>query len=150
MASATIKQRTARDCFLCCAAMLAGISYDELVRKVSEETIKRIQERGTYSDDIYEVFKKLGLQWGFHYTTISHPNDKESADYVSPSAARRLLWGRKAMIQAKSITGKFEGEFHMLYWDGRNLHDPGNDAVYTWDKVEPVYTWIFSSETEPF
>jgi hypothetical protein len=62
-------------------------------------------------------------------------------EYATTGFLRNILWGRRALVQVPSKN--YPGEQHIIYWDGRELHDPSNMRQWEWSQVEPIYLWIF-------
>jgi hypothetical protein len=115
--------------------MAAGKSYEELF---DPEFCQRIEaNKGCNNDEIEEAFCKAGLKKDEDYIT-------RYMGHAAPHEIRDLLWKRKAMIQVDSLN--YEKGMHMIYWDGKEIHDPSNKQVYKWmSHVRPVYVWVFNN-----
>ncbi len=53
-----------------------------------------------------------------------------------------LLWGRRALVQVKSKN--YEGQSHMVFWNGRKVFDPSPLRTFEWNEVEPQHVWLFN------
>lgn len=138
----TIKQRAddglqRKDCFLCCAAMAAGKSYDDSWGALTDDLREVMHVRGPKDKECAEVLRLLGLGEAIRDYTILF----RLPEFGTVGFMRNMLWGRRAMIQVPSKN--YDGEMHIVYWDGRELHDPSNLRLYAWIEVEPVYVWLF-------
>lgn len=143
----TIKQRFEKDCFLTCIAMAAGIEYDLALYLFGDELVEKVKAKGTYGNLVTEAFLRIGLVPDADYTVVNHCIVAEGNLFrLPPHSFRDLLWGRRACIQVKSKN--YEGEYHIVFWDGRVLHDPSPLKTYEWDEVEPIYAWIFDERKD--
>lgn len=137
----TIKQRHEKDCFLCCLAMAAGLTYGEAAEKWGPDFVARVAENGCYDKDVITAFEALGLVREQHYRALFI-----MPEYASVGFLKNVLWGRRACVQVRSKN--HAGEMHIVYWDGAALHDPSNKRTWLWDEVEPIYLWLFDERGE--
>lgn len=136
-----VKQRAVNDCYLCCMCMLLGITYEEITQRLGSEFVAHVQQNGTYGDYVEQMYASLGLQYGLDYYKV-YKHDVKLPYGASSEFARTILWGRRALIQAKSLNQ--EGKFHLVYWDGFDLFDPTNLQAYSWDTLEPMNIIVFN------
>jgi hypothetical protein len=152
----TIKQRfdgdlQRKDCFLCSAAMAAGLEYDAAWERLSDDLRACLapDQRGPQGDQCDQILSRLGFE---RVRVGARTGDPSSApgdyfvlfmmpEYATTGFLRNILWGRRALVQVPSKN--YPGEQHIIYWDGRELHDPSNARTWAWSEVEPVYLWIF-------
>jgi hypothetical protein len=135
--AATIKQRHERDCFLCCIAMVAGLTYEQAAEKWGAEFVAEVGAKGlTGSKRIDHAFGAVGLERDVHYRVLFM-----LPEYAALPFLRNVLWGRRALFQVRSKNNP--GEHHIVFWDGAALHDPSNKRTYAWEEAEPIYVWIF-------
>lgn len=135
-----VRQHGDRDCFLCCMCMALGLSYEQMTQQVSPALVQRIQQEGTFSEDIALVMRLLGLDTKVQVRSF-YRHDPALSYGSSAEFARDMLWGRRALIQVKSLN--VEGGRHIVYWDGEQLFDPSNQRIYLWDTLQPLYITIF-------
>lgn len=145
----TIKQRfdgdkQRKDCFLCCAAMALGLTYDEAWRRAGDlQPVFLSDGKGPRDKQCDLLLLRLGgLERNVDYHVLFM-----MPEYATPGFLRNILWGRRALAQVPSKN--FAGEQHIVYWDGRGLHDPSNLRCWFWDEVSPIYVWIFLEASAP-
>lgn len=138
----TIKQRfdderQRKDCFLCCAAMASGRSYDDAWALLDDglRACLSPDAKGPKGTECDAVLERIGFSKGDYRLLFMLP------EYATTGFLRNMLWGRRALIQVPSKN--YRGEHHIVYWDGTELHDPSNMHAWKWEEVEPVYIWIF-------
>lgn len=137
----TIKQRYEQDCFLCCLAMAAGLPYDEALAKWGAEFVEHVSQNGLVGRiHIERAFSAIGLVRDDNYRTVIGIIPGNSDSQTAPTF-RDVLWGRRACVQVPSKN--YAGRYHIVFWDGRELHDPSPLKTYTWSEVEPVWIWLF-------
>ena len=119
-------QRIDRDCYICCVAMATSKTYEEVSWFLTEFEWEVIEKRGTYGDTLDRLWKAVGYTKGEDFVSIFVSEyELHSTSQLMP----KMLWGRRALLQVKSLN--FEGESHMVYWDGHTLHDPSNKRQYS-------------------
>ena len=135
----TVKQQTDSDCFLACAAMAAGVSYDEAAECVPVDLLRKIQRHGTYDQDVQRLFSAIGLE----SESLSNVKTRVSdyPGYGVVTFLMLLLWGRRACIQVPSKNRS--GWMHVVYWSGEELHDPSTKETYTLPEIVPINVWVF-------
>lgn len=103
-----------------------------------EEFRQHVEEKkGTHGDDVDKAFEMAGLTKNVDYWTVSIP--PWSVAYT----IRDLLRGRRAFLQVRSLNNK--DSFHLVYYDGKDLHDPSNKQQYRWlNQCFPEYVWVFN------
>lgn len=140
-----------KDCFLCSAAMAAGVDYDTAWAALDDtlRTCLGPSGKGPIGDQCDQILTRLGLDRvrvgartgdpsaaaGDYYVLFMMP------EYATSGFLRNVLWGRRALLQVPSKN--YAGEQHIVYWDGRALHDPSNLREWKWGEVEPIYIWLF-------
>lgn len=140
-----------KDCFLCSAAMAAGVSYDEAWNALDDDLRACFapEAKGPMGDQCDKVLSALGFE---RVRVGARTGDPASApgdyfvlfmlpEYATSGFLRNVLWGRRALLQVPSKN--YAGEQHIIYWDGRELHDPSNKRTWAWKEVEPIYVWLF-------
>lgn len=140
-----------KDCFLCCAAMAAGMEYDHAWSRLDDTLLACFASdgRGPMGEQCDHVLARLGFE---RVRVGARTGDPTAAlgdyfvlfmlpEYATTVFLRNMLWGRRALVQVPSKN--YPGEQHIIYWDGRTLHDPSNKRQWKWDEVEPIYLWIF-------
>lgn len=138
-----IKQQAPRDCYVCSLAMALGLTYEAITQRLGAEFVSRVGQQGCYGDEVDEMFKMLGLQSGLDFQRVYRHDAKRLPEYgASAEFARTILWGRRALIQVKSLNE--EGKFHIVYWDGFELFDPSNNQTHRWDTLAPLNIVIFN------
>lgn len=126
-----------KDCFLCCAAMATGFTYEiaaDLVGDLYE--LFGTDGKGPQGQHCDEILARLGALRGFDYRVLFM-----MPEYATSGFLRNVLWGRRAMLQV--VSKNFVGEHHIVFWDGKDFHDPSNLRQWKWDEVEPIYIWLF-------
>lgn len=140
-----------KDCFLCSAAMAAGITYEQAWDAL-DDTLRACfgpKGRGPMGDQCDKILSKLGFE---RVRVGARTGDPSSApgdyfvlfmlpEYATSGFLRNVLWGRRALLQVPSKN--YPGEQHIIYWDGRELFDPSNKRAWEWQEVEPIYVWLF-------
>lgn len=141
-AEPTIRQRHEQDCFLCCIAMAIGMSYERAALRWGDELVNHVANSGLVgSKNIEKAFGSVGLQRDRDYTTV-YAQIPGHAAWETAAEIKKFLWGRRACIQVESKN--YRGRFHIIYWDGKELHDPSPLKTYTWHEVEPIFVWLFN------
>jgi len=120
-----VKQKLKQDCFFCCVAQAAGLTYKQLQDRVGWAFMVKMADGGVGGiEDATFVLDKSGLK-GRYKRLWTAPG------YVSVYYTRNLLWGRKAILQVP-CTG---GVTHAVYWDGEHLHDPGKGTGWKMEQL---------------
>lgn len=137
----TIKQRYEQDCFLCCIAMAAGVSYDDAIARWGNEFVEWVGQVGLHGQkNIDRAFDGLNLKRGAGYLVV-YPVLPGNGKEWPHDNWRNWLWKRRACIQVKSKN--YPDRHHIVFWDGHQIHDPSPLKTYVWDEVEPVWVWLF-------
>lgn len=141
-----------KDCFLCCAAMCAGLDYDSAWAALDDELrTPLLTGRGPIGDQCDKILGRLGFKKRADVGARSSVPAGTEADYyvlfIMPEYGttgflRNMLWGRRALIQV--LSRNYSGEHHVIYWDGHQLFDPSNKIRWEWHQVEPIYIWLFN------
>jgi hypothetical protein len=139
-----VKQQALYDCYLACMCMVLGITYEEITQRLGSEFVARIHTQGCYGDDVDKMYASLGLINGRDFKRVYRFEIRETTKSYGSSAefARSILWGRRALIQVKSVND--EGMHHVVYWDGFEFFDPSNRQLHQWDTLEPMNITIFN------
>lgn len=147
-----------KDCFLCCAAMAASMTYDEAWAKLDDElrSCFGTTGRGPQGDQCDKVLKALGFDRVYAGARSGDPNSAPGdywvlfimPEYATRGFLRNMLWGRRALIQVRSKN--YVDEHHIIYWDGHGLFDPSNKRAWEWHEVEPIYLWLFDERSKRF
>jgi hypothetical protein len=111
-----VEQEDQKGCFLACLAMAEGVEYKDIVKRLSEDDMHYVRQNGLTGLVMKDVLKKLGWIEYYNYRWIPGFTGGMSF-YVIPWS-----FDRPAIFQIDSIN--FEGEQHLVYWDGRTLFDP--------------------------
>jgi len=148
------KQR--KDCFLCSAAMAAGVDYDTAWSRLEDDLRQALgpSGRGPQGDQCDRILKHLGFDRVMVPARRGPPTDEPGdfwvlfmlPEYATHGFLRNILWGRRALIQVPSKN--YAGEHHIVYWDGRALFDPSNERMWAWPEIHPIYIWLFD-EAKP-
>jgi hypothetical protein len=142
----TIKQRYEQDCFLCCLAMAIGMSYDDAASKCGPELADAIKCSGlSQRANAERAFNALDLLCGRDYIPIRSTIEMKAVQHHA-ELAKELLWGRRALIQVKSKN--YDNRYHIVYWDGAELHDPSPLRTYTWEEVNPGWIWLLNDAVQ--
>ncbi len=99
--SRVVKQRTRRDCAICCISMATGLHYDRIVMEARDYYMPDI---GMWN--VEGTLERLGVGY-------KHVNK---------------LGRRKALVRF-FVKETAEGRLHhMVYWDGQKFIDPSNNG----------------------
>lgn len=147
-----IRQKEPSDCGIAAIAMFTKLSYDE-VRSCAINTSYFKKKHGTYSCS--GILRKLGFEqenYSGDNSYITKSGKFKSIPhihhYISGSALRQLLWGRRCLISVESLNN--ENGLHLIYYDGENILDPQNGRkgkkyfdYKDWNKINPkeIYIW---------
>lgn len=128
-----VQQRGDYDCVLACLAMAVGRPYEELWSQTMCDAVEKAH--GTQSEDLHDrAFVLAGLKQDTDYIVVFCSAER-------PSVVRRLLWGRRALLQVPSLNVR--GGNHYVYWDGNALHDPSLKQRYLWlDACSPAWVTL--------
>lgn len=130
-----VKQHGDYDCMLACISSAVRRPLEEIFPSEFREHVEA--KHGTHGDDCDRALQLAGLSRDVDYWVVG-------GYAAAMHAIRRMLKGRRAMLQVPSLNNKPPAQ-HIVYWDGDNLHDPSNKQVYRWlDQVEPANVWIFN------
>ncbi len=134
-----VKQRTPHDCAVACMAMLTGRTYDSVMAAIGDAFDP---EKGMAREET--ALKRLGFD-------NSYASGEPAGNFVclrrdwciSTKFFRRLAWARRALMSVPSLN--FEGGWHMVYFDGREVYDPSNMKTYSrFEQLEPDEMVLFS------
>jgi hypothetical protein len=143
----TIKQRYEQDCFLCCIAMAAGLSYDDAIEKWGGDFVEWVGQVGLHGQkNIDRAFDAIPFARNWDYRVV-YPVIPGNGQEWPQDNWRQWIWGRRACIQVKSKN--YENRHHIVYWDGDNLHDPSPKKTFAWGEVQPVWVWVFNELVIP-
>lgn len=137
-----VQQRTNTDCVICCLAMLTARRYEDVRQAVGDVYCP---ERGLRDEGA--ALERLGFSSAFK-------NGHAVGDFVcryrgplSPEFFREFAWKRRALLSVPSLN--FEGQWHMVYFDGTDVFDPSSLKTYSkFTDLRPDYITLFS-ETKP-
>lgn len=145
-----VQQRAKNDCFLCCLIMAVGTSYEFAITLWGEEFVAKVSADGLYGrPDIDRAFGEMGMHRDVDFKSFLGQASLEPAVHefaAAPGHMKALLWGRRALVQVKSKN--YEGQSHIVYWDGVELFDPSPLQTYTWDEVQPEHIWLFDERVD--
>lgn len=127
-----------KDCFLCCVAMAAWLSYEGIFIRLTDELQAIVRSRGPKGEDECDVIMQAG---GF-YREADYRTIFLLPEFASTGFLKNMLWGRRALVQVRSLN--YMDEQHLLFWDGAEVFDPSNARTWKWRDVEPVYLWLFN------
>jgi hypothetical protein len=129
-----VKQRSERDCYLCCVAMAVNVPYENICTDLTRAELSEMSIRGTVGDLIDRVWAIVGMRRDLDFRSGFYGHLSTLDPKYGPSTIRDFLWGRRALIQVPSLN--FEGEMHIVYWDGFSLFDPSTKLKY--EKLEEL------------
>ena len=133
----TIKQQHEHDCFMCCAAMAANLSYEEALEKWGNHLSNRIAHSGVKSSsDTIQILEGIGLVQDESCTLFN----AKKGDELQPLALV-LPPNQRAILQVPSLN--HNGRYHMVFWDGDTLHDPSLGNTYVTQNVNVGWVWSF-------
>jgi hypothetical protein len=118
-----IEQRNSSDCGICCIAMALALPYEEVLAAAHDCWSV---ENGLKSES--KVLERLGLNGSFFN---GHPCGDFvcfHSDILSPHFFLNFAYGRRALMTVPSLN--HEGLWHMVYWDGTDVHDPSRFKKY--------------------
>lgn len=120
------KQRNKYDCHLCCIAMAVQRAPEDIF---SPELIAQVEEdKSTGRRDSTESKKLLALAGLIEDIDFW---EVYCGSFSSKSNLLQLLLGRRAILQVQSLNERPPAN-HMVYWDGKALHDPSTRQMYHW------------------
>lgn len=146
------KQRYEWDCFLACITELVDGNYSELWGKNPDPVPgfdnrcfidRMMKDRGIFGHNVDAAFGHAGLRKDRDYWCASIVGDMQTA-----TATRNLLRGRRAILQVPSLN--YENGMHIVYWDGKELHDPSTKQTYKFldHSLQIHYAWVFNELPE--
>lgn len=110
-----LKQRNNYDCGICCLAMAFGVSYEQMRDRAGV-----VDSRGLSDETEERIIRSFGYGFRSFYKWWY---EKNGGNFW------RELKNKRALISLPSLN--LEGEYHLVYWDGKNLLDPSNLKTYT-------------------
>ncbi len=123
------KQRGNSDCVLACLSMAMKLPYSKLWPKIFRREIE--EAKGAYGSTFERAFEIAGL------------SDYLKVYVTNPEDLQLLFFGRRALLQVPSLN--YKGGSHLVYWDGRELHDPSNKKTYKRiEDCKPTIVWIIN------
>lgn len=135
-----VRQREKSDCVIACLAMLTSRDYDDVKSAVGD----------LYTPDVgvrpeYEALKRLGFVEEMDLPKIEGDFKCYHCPYpISAIFFRQLLWGRKCLLSVPSLN--IEGQWHMVYYDGRTVFDPSPKKTYEkFEELKPRMATIFAA-----
>lgn len=144
-----IKQKTGSDCAVCSMAMLTGIRYRDVYRKLVN-CGAYVEGRGM--NDVEKGLIALGLKQGRKYhKTVKGAYQTVPVDFkrvwtpyeISIEYHREQLWGRRALLSVPSLNNLPNG-MHMIYWHYDKIFDPSPKKIYTeFQQLKPKTMYIF-------
>jgi hypothetical protein len=141
--TALIRQRFKNDCMLCSIAMAVDIDYDTALGRWGDEFVAHVAAKGLYGqENIGKAFAAFDLEMNRDYWSLLGPASGVPRDFALPSGPfKSMLKGRRALVQARSKN--YEGQSHVMFWNGAELFDPSPLKTYAWDECNPEHVWIF-------
>lgn len=140
-----VKQRGGLDSYLCCLCMALDMTYDELTCRIGANVVYRAQHEGIALVDIRKIWSYLHIREGVDvFVELRHKPLQTDGVWsgCSASSAISLIRGRRAIIEVESL--HVGGEMHYVYWDGQELFDPSNNALYVSVDLKPHYMHLFN------
>jgi hypothetical protein len=126
LATTLVQQRNDTDCAVCAVAMALDLPYD---RVMAAAMAAKCYSRENGTSAVYKVLEKLGLSYTFLQGKPIGDFTTRMRDYaLSNDIFRDMVWGRPAIITAKSINGAFS---HAVWYDGEKVYDPSARQVHT-------------------
>lgn len=114
-----VKQRNGSDCGICCLAMVTNRPYEEVLQVVGDayspedgmvNTPIALERLGYVREDV------LAARNGFRVFDV---------DEDATPLGMHILFGRRAILSVPSL--KTKGGWHLVYWTGQQLLDPGSN-----------------------
>lgn len=134
-----IEQRYSNDCGIAALAMLYDMPYEVICRLVLKA------ERGQFDGTTIDHARFVGVQM----------NDPCRVWYSTPDTRPLLvgrLYGRQAILIVPAKDHRISGDWHALYWTGREVLDPSPVGKYGRKGIKAlkvfVEAWVLSSEAE--
>jgi hypothetical protein len=133
-----IEQRRPTDCGVCCLAMALGVPWETIEEAIPEDIVDIVREKGMVDEYIHSILSSLG-----YINDIDYTKRVWSLNWSTMGFARNMLWGRRCMIQVRSIN--YQDGYHLIYWDGKELLDPSVGNKYTdFNSLEIMSMWLFN------
>lgn len=132
-----VEQQEGLDCFVACAAMAEGTTYEDIAARLGKEKMDVIKELGTYGRLLDSCLDTLGWVRDVDY--------RAARGFTGHYSFQTLYWlfERPAILQVESIN--FENESHLVYWDGKKILDPSKLKKYTTEDLSKgcQNAWLF-------